>query len=253
MNKTFKQALVIGGSSGLGAAVAEELGKTGCAVGLVARREEALEAVAERVRQSGGQAHIVVHDVCEADEVSARFDEVVALLGGLDLIVYASGVMPSVDESEYAFVKDAAMVKENLLGAMAWINPAAAYMEAARAGTIVGISSIAGERGRRGNPAYCASKAGFTAWLEGLRNRLTRYGVDVITIKPGFVDTAQFRSAGIDKTPPGLSPITAERCAGRIIALARGGPNSAFVPARWGLVALIIRLIPSWLFRKTNI
>ena len=253
MAKSFARAIVVGASSGIGRAIAEELGQHGARVALVARRREALEEVAEGIRGGQGDALVVVHDVTDTDEAPERFDAIVDKLGGLDLLVYASGVMPSVDESEYSFAKDHAMVTVNLLGAMAWVHPAAALMEAQRSGTIIGISSIAGERGRRGNPGYCATKAGFTAWLEGLRNRLTRYGVDVITIKPGFVDTAQFRSAGITKTPPGLSPISAQACAARIMKIAHGGPASVFIPRQWAIVALIIRLIPSWLFRKTNV
>ena len=220
---------------------------------MVARRQEQLGMVKADVESAGGFAHTVVHDVTDYDAVPALFDETVTVLGGLDLVVYAAGAMPSVDEHEYAFQKDRRMVEVNLLGAMAWLNPAAAHMEAERAGTIVGISSIAGERGRRGNPGYGASKAGLTTWLEGLRNKVHRYGVQVITVKPGFVDTDMFRSAGLEGTPPGLGPISADRCAARILAMARKGTLSGFVPRRWGLVAFIISVIPSWLFRKTNV
>ena len=87
------------------------------------------------------------------------------------------------------------MVAVNLLGAMAWMEPVAARFEAARAGTLVGISSIAGVRGRRGNPAYTATKAALTTYLEALRNRCSRYGVNVVTVKPGFVDTAMTAAA----------------------------------------------------------
>jgi NAD(P)-dependent dehydrogenase (short-subunit alcohol dehydrogenase family) len=141
------------------------------------------------------------------------------------------------------------MIEVNLLGAMAWMNLAAARFEAARGGTIVGISSIAGERGRRGNPAYCTSKAALTVYLEALRNRLARYGVNVVTIKPGFVDTAMTR--GMKGLFWLVSP---EQASSRSLALARRGTGaSAFVPARWALVAMIIRAIPSFVFRRMNL
>ena len=122
-------------------------------------------------------------------------------------------------------------------------------MEAARGGCIVGISSIAGDRGRRGAPAYGASKAGFTTFLESLRNRLSRAGVNVVTIRPGFVDTAMTR--GME----GLFwLISADRAAEIILGHARaGGSRDRHVPARWGLVSLVIRCIPSWLFRRLSI
>lgn len=249
----FARAIVVGASSGIGAAVAKRLAREGATVGLVARRAERLESVGAEVEAAGGTAVLVEHDVTDYDSVPAAFDGLVAGLGGLDLIVYAAGAMPAVDEHEYAFEKDRQMVEVNLLGAMAWLNPAAAHMEAARSGVIVGISSIAGERGRRGNPGYGASKAALTVWLEGLRNKADRYGVRVVTVKPGFVDTEMFRSAGLEGTPPGLSPISADACAAKILAMARKGALSGFVPRRWGLVAMIISAIPSWLFRKTNV
>jgi decaprenylphospho-beta-D-erythro-pentofuranosid-2-ulose 2-reductase len=249
----FARAIVVGASSGIGAAVARQLARSGATVGLVARRAEQLEAVKADVEAAGGQAIVVAHDVTDYDSVAPAFDGLVEQLGGLDLIVYAAGVMPSVDEHEYAFDKDRQMVEVNLLGAMAWLNPAAALMEAARSGAIVGISSIAAARGRRGNPGYGASKAALTTWLEGLRNKAHRYGVRVVTVKPGFVDTDMFRSAGLEGTPPGLGPISADAAAKRILAMARSGSVSGYVPRRWGLVAAIISAIPSWLFRKTNV
>ena len=247
------RAIVVGASSGIGAAVARQLAADGATIGLVARRVAQLEVVKADVEAAGGSAIVVPHDVTDYDTVAGAFDALVSELGGLDLIVYAAGVMPSVDEHEYPFDKDRQMVEVNLLGAMAWLNPAAAYMEAARSGAIVGISSIAGARGRRGNPGYGASKAALTTWLEGLRNKADRYGVRVVTVMPGFVDTDMFRSAGLEGTPPGLSPISAEACARQILTMASKGSCSGYVPRRWGLVAAIISAIPSWLFRKTNV
>ena len=132
---------------------------------------------------------------------------------------------------------------------MAWLNPAAAHMEAARSGTIIGVSSIAGERGRRGNPAYCTSKAAMTTSLESLRNRLHRYGVRVVTAKPGFVRTAMTEGMG-----DLLWIIDADEAARQILKMGASGRSlSRFVPGRWWMVALVIRSIPSWIFRKLNL
>jgi short-subunit dehydrogenase len=182
------------------------------------------------------------------DEVPELFERIERELGGIDGLIYAAGVMPKIEESEYAFEKDRAMVTVNVLGAMAWMNQAAARFEAARAGTILGISSIAGERGRRGNPAYCATKAALSTYLESLRNRCSRYGVNVVTIKPGFVDTALTRGM------KGLFwLISAEKAAKTSLSLARkGNSRAAFVPSRWALVAFIVRSLPSFIFRKLN-
>lgn len=244
----FQKAVVVGASSGIGEALARRLASEGAAVALVARRKNELERVAGEIRKAGGQAFVHVHDVTNFDEVPELFARIVAELGGLDCVVYAAGVMPGIEESEYSFAKDRQMMEVNVLGAMAWLNPAAARFEAAHAGTIVGISSIAGERGRRGNPAYCTSKAAFSTYLESLRNRLARYGVNVVTIKPGFVDTAMTKGAR------GLFwLVSPEKAASTSLAVARRGTaRQAFVPWRWSLVAMVVRSIPSFVFRKLN-
>ena len=248
MAASFQRAIVVGASSGIGEAIARQLAAQGCHVALIARREEHLKTLVEELEQAGGRAAALTHDVTHFDEAGQVFDQAVERLGGLDLLVYAAGVMPSIEEHEYAFHKDRAMVETNLLGAMAWLNPAAAHMEAQRSGVILGISSIAGERGRRGNPAYCTSKAAMTTYLESLRNRLTRYGVRVVTIKPGFVRTAMTEGMG-----DLLWIISADEAARQSLNHARGSTGAHFVPARWSLVALVIRWIPSWVFRKLNI
>ncbi|HEX7839837.1 MAG TPA: SDR family NAD(P)-dependent oxidoreductase [Kofleriaceae bacterium] len=246
----LERVIVVGASSGIGAAVARRLASEGARVALVARRAAELEQVAAAITQTGrGQAQIYPHDVERVDEVPALLERIRGDLGGIDTVVYAAGVMPAIAESEYDFEKDRAMVVVNLLGAMAWLNPTAAVFEAQRSGTIIGISSIAGERGRRGNPAYCTTKAAMTTYLESLRNRLARYGVNVVTIKPGFVDTAMTR--GMNRLP---WLISADTAAHRIVAMARRGSGaSGFVPRRWWLVATIIRTLPSFIFRRLNI
>src|SRR5260370_14867305 len=97
--------------------------------------------------------------------------------------------MPRVGEDEYAFEKDRQIIEVNVLGAMAWLNEAAPRFARAGEGTIIGISSVSGDRGRRGQPAYCASKAALDTYLEALRNRLRRRGVPGVTVTPGPVDT----------------------------------------------------------------
>ena len=242
---TFEKVIIVGASSGIGAALARRLAAAGALVAIVGRRSKELDEVA-----SSGQGRIrpYVADTREFAGIPALFQRIVTDLGGLDTLIYAAGVMPFIDEGEYDFQKDHAIVDVNVLGAMAWMNLATARFEAARRGTIVGISSIAGERGRRKNPAYCASKAALTAYLEALRNRCSRYGVNVVTVKPGFVDTAMTRGV------PGLFwVVSADDAAARIEQLMkRASSASGFVPARWSAVALIVRNIPSVVFKRLN-
>lgn len=246
MTISMKKVIVVGGSSGIGEALVRRLARAGAQVAVLARRLPELEKLAG---EFSGSVKPYAHDVSDVDAVPALFERIVKDLGGLDTLIYAAGVMPPIEEGEYDFAKDRQMVAVNLTGAMAWMNPAAARFEAAGEGSIVGISSIAGERGRRANPAYCTTKAALTAYLEALRNRCTRYGVNVVTIKPGFVDTVMTRGK------KGLFwLISADEAARQVLALvAKGCSADAFVPARWSLVALVVRIIPSFVFRRTNI
>ncbi|MCC7437258.1 MAG: SDR family NAD(P)-dependent oxidoreductase [Armatimonadetes bacterium] len=246
----FKHAIIVGASAGIGAAIAQQLGRAGCAVALVARRSDEIEQIAAQINASAGQplAHAYQHDVLNVDEVEGLFQEITRDLGGLDLIIFAAGVMPAVAPDEYNIQKDALILDVNVRGAFAWLNEAARRFERVKRGTIVGISSIAGDRGRRGNPAYCTSKAALNTYLESLRNRVARFGVKVVVAKPGFVDT------DMTKGLPGLFwLISAERAAELILKAAKRGKKTAYIPARWRLVGTVIRFFPSFIFRRLNI
>jgi NADP-dependent 3-hydroxy acid dehydrogenase YdfG len=250
MSLAFQRAIVVGASSGIGEAIARRLASEGAAVALVGRREGELLRVADAIAASGrGRAIVAAHDVTRYELTNGLFERLVADLGGLDLFVYAAGVQFNPGEGEYDFAKDRQMLETNALGLIAWGDVVAPHFEAARRGTILGLSSIAGERGRRSFPGYSTSKAAMTAYLEALRNRISRHGVNVVTIKPGFVDTA------LTKGMPGLLwLIPPERAAELALGIARrGGSPSAFVPWRWRIVAFVVRNLPSFVFRKLNL
>lgn len=245
----WKHAIIVGGSSGIGAALAHRLSAGGVDVAIVSRRQTELEKLRGKI-EAKGRTRVIVrqHDVRQRDEAPALMQELTRELGGLDAVFYVAGVMPSVAADEYDTAKDAEIMEVNVLGAMAWLNEAAKRFEQVRGGTIVGVSSIAGDRGRRGNPAYCTSKAALNTYLEALRNRLSRHGVRVVTIKPGFVDTIMTKGA------PGLFwLIPPEQAADEIIDAAQGGRMTVYVPGRWRAVGTIVKLIPSFIFRRLNV
>lgn len=250
MDRKFKRAIVVGASSGIGAALCRKLASQGARVAMVARRGEQLEKVAAGLRTAWGEDSVLVrvHDVTDYAAAPKLFDELCEELGGLDFICYAAGVMAEVGEDEYPTDKDLKILDVGLSGAFAWLNPAAAYFQKQKSGSIVGIGSIAGDRGRRAYPSYHATKAGFATWLESLRNRLTQHGVRVTTIKPGFIDTAMTRGK------EGLFWVkSADEAAEMIMKAARKGKQTVYVPARWRIVSLVIRSIPSFIFRRTSI
>lgn len=244
------KAIVVGASSGIGAALVQEMARQGTFVAALARSSGRLEGVCDAANEAAGErrAFPYPHDVTNFDEVPDLFRQIVQDLGGLDLIVYVAGAQPPVAPDEYDFDKDAAMVGVNLLGAMAWLNEAAERFAQARGGQIAAISSIAGDRGRAAFPAYHASKGGLSIYLESLRNRLSRRGVTVTTVKPGFVDTALLENA--EKVFWVISPAEAAR---QIVAAIQEKRQVVYVPGRWRWVSLVIQLIPSFLFRRLNL
>ena len=243
------RALIVGASSGMGAALARRLAREGYALALVARRKRLLAALCKEINQSGvrGRAIAYVHDVRNFDEVPELLRRIVAELGGLDLAVYAAGVNSPPGLHAYNFEGDHQMLEVNLVGAFAWLDPIAAMFEAAHHGQIVGLSSVAGDRGRVGNPGYNASKAGLTSYLESLRNRLTRHGVNVLTVKAGFVETDMLKAA--HKV---MFPISAERAADEIFAAIRRHRQQIYTPWFWTWIMLAVRNIPSIVFRRMS-
>lgn len=240
-----KRAIVVGASSGMGAAVVKQLAGEGYIVVALARRLQQLVELQKECSGAPGTVHVEAHDVSDFDAVPTLLERWVSELGGLDLFVFAAGVMPEVAEDEYSTEKDHLILNVNLLGCVAWCNPVAKLFETQRRGVLIGVSSIAGDRGRRGNPAYCTSKAAMNTYLEALRNRLAPVGAHVCTIKPGYVDTVM--TQGMDGLFWLASP---EEAARKILAAGRGGANVRYVKRRWWLVGTIIKSIPSVLFKR---
>lgn len=242
-----KRAILLGASSGIGAALARRLAHEGYLLALAARREAMLESLCATLNAEAGEccARAYRHDVGDTASAAGLFQQMTQDLGGLDLFIYSSGALLPLGLKEFDAEKDLAMTRVNYLGALSWLNPAAAYFQAVGRGQIVGIGSVAGDRGRVGAPAYNASKAALHTYLEALRNRLSRRGVNVLTIKPGFVATDMIRNSA--RTPMVISP---EQAAEGIWQAMRARRQTAYVPAQWGLLMLVIRHIPSFIFRK---
>ncbi len=244
----WKRAIIVGASSGIGEALARALAADGCRVALVARRGNRLRALAQSLADAGAATALTyAHDVTDTNSVPGLFEAITRDLGGLDLIIYAAGVMPRVSPEEYDTGKDAETVAANFTGAVAWLNEAARRFEKAKAGTIVGISSVAGDRGRRGNPVYGATKAALNAYLESLRNRIERRGAFVVTVKPGPVDTPMTQGLRM----PGMIPV--EQAAAEILLAAKDKVRVAYVPGKWKPIMAVIRAIPAPIFKYLNI
>jgi short-subunit dehydrogenase len=241
------KAVVVGASSGIGAAIARKLAQEGYMVALLARRQEQLDEMAEKINYLVGEKRAIFyeHDVTDFKHISSMFQTVLRELQTIDVLVYNAGVQPSVGMSEFDAGKDHAMIDVNLKGAVAWLGEAAVLFERMGQGHLVGISSVAGDRGRVANPGYNASKAGLSAYLEGLRNRLTRKGVHVLTVKPGYVDT--------DLLPPNAGPFKAvppEKVAEDVWRAIKWRRQVIYSPWWWRYILLVVQHIPSVIFRR---
>lgn len=245
-----KRAVIIGASSGIGAELARQLAREGYQLMLLARREDKLKALYMEINREVRErrAQYIAHDVTDFQSIPLLFDQILGILGRMDLIVYNAGILLPVDGREFNFSKDMAIMQTNVLGAMAWLDLAAEYFQKRGAGQIVGISSVGGERGRTGAPAYNASKAALNTYLEALRNRLARFGVHVLTVKPGFISTDMIQNA---KGSFWVAPV--DLAVSDILNGIRKQKQEVYTPKRWRVVGWLMRNTPSFVMRRLAI
>ncbi|GAB4581436.1 MAG: SDR family NAD(P)-dependent oxidoreductase [Anaerolineales bacterium] len=245
---TRPRAVIVGASSGIGAELARQLAREGYALALLARRVNELQALTDEINAQAGELRAVFypHNVTDYAAIPGLFQQLLHDLQRIDTFFYVAGVMPNVTFSEYSFEKDKLMTEVHLLGAMAWLGQVATLFERMKSGQIVGISSVAADRGRVKNPGYNATKAGFDTYLEALRNRLTRSGVHVLTVRPGPVDTPMTKEVG------GLFMVSPEKVGRDILRAMRRRQQVLYTPARWRVIMFIVRNLPSGIFRRLN-
>lgn len=243
------RAVIVGASSGIGAAITRRLADEGYIVATLARKKSELDKLCAQINKSGKETRALAyeHDVTDLPSIPLTFQKLLKDLGGIDALVYVAGVMPKVEIDEFNLSKDHQMIETNLMGGVAWMGQGAALFQRMNAGQLVGISSVAGDRGRVLNPAYNASKAGLDAYLEALRNRLTRLGVHVLTVKPGFVDTEMLKSS-----PRRFGVISPERVAAGVWSAMRGGKQLVYLPWYWRWIMFAVRSTPSFIFRRLS-
>jgi short-subunit dehydrogenase len=244
-----KRGLIVGASSGLGAALARKLSRGGYTLALLSRRSDLLADLCAELNADGvTRALAYQHDVSNYAEVPSLLKKIIADLGGLDLFIFNAGINLPPGTERMNAADDIQMIATNLSGAIAWLAPVGDLMKESKSGMIVGISSVAGDRGRIANPGYNTSKAGLTTYLEALRNRLTRYGVHVLTVKPGFISTDMLRSS-VGPKPFTISP---ERAADDIYKAIRKRKQTFYTHPIWRWIMLAIQHVPSVIFRRLN-
>ncbi|MFT5431981.1 MAG: decaprenylphospho-beta-D-erythro-pentofuranosid-2-ulose 2-reductase [Myxococcota bacterium] len=241
--------LILGGSSRLGQALAHAYAKAGHPVYIAGRDLDECAAVASDVAVRGGveTAH-GPFDALAFDTHRAFVERVEAAVGPIDVAVVAFGDMGEQADSEADFDKALRVLQVNYTGAISICEALSRTMVARGTGSIVGIASVAGERGRASNYFYGSAKGGFALYLGGLRNRLHEKGVTVLTVKLGFVDTRM--TWGLESGIPKASP---EAAAAAIVRAQSKGRESIFYPPFWRPIMGVIRAIPERVFKRLSL
>ena len=245
----MRKILIIGATSAIAEATARILAARGDALYLVARNEPRLAAIAADLSVRGsprvGTEILDLNDFAAHAGMLARAE---AFLSGYDTVLIAHGTLGDQKASEKSVDMTLREITTNGLSVVALLTPIANYLAQRRAGTIAVISSVAGDRGRSSNYVYGSAKALVTAFLSGLRQRLAKCGVGVVTIKPGFVDTPM--TAAFSKGPLWAQP--ARVAQGIVKAIDHHG-NTVYLPGFWWPIMLIIRALPERLFLRLSL
>ena len=185
-----KVVFITGASSGIGHSLSVELGRRGATMGLLARRAEMLDTTVEEVQKAGGNALALPADVTDASAVQQAADTLRKEFGKIDVLIANAGIAATTDAKDLSAKEVARLININLIGAVNSVTSVLPQMVEKGSGQLVVISSLAGYRGLPKSAAYCASKAGVSAFFESLRIDLRGTGVDVSIIHPGFIKTA---------------------------------------------------------------
>ena len=235
-----RRVWLVGASSGIGAALADELVRRGARVAVTARRRERLEEV------SGGRMTVLPADVTDAAALTGAAEDAARELGGLDVVVWCAGYWKRTDAAHWDVDEFARHVEVNLLGLSTVLGAVLPTMVRRRAGHIVGVASVAGYRGLPGAEAYGATKAAQIALLESLRASLRRRGVRVTTVSPGFVRTEMTA----DNTFPMPFMVEPEEAARAIADGLEHGRSEIVFPFRMAAVMKAARLVPVGLWAR---
>ncbi len=247
MNWKDKVVFLTGASSGIGEALALEIVKRGAALGLLARREDLLKTLAEKCSQNGGQAIYYAVDVTNAEAVSEAAKSLHKDFGKIDILIANAGIGGNNEQTRHLDPEAVAkVVNTNLMGAVNAIAAVLPFMREQKSGHLVAVSSLAAFRGLPKSAAYCASKAGMTAFFESVRLDVRRKGIDVTIIHPGFIKTPL--TDGRENIMPFLMELD-EAIPLFIRAIEQRRKFAAFP---WQLAAIVRagKFLPAWLYDK---
>lgn len=243
------QILIVGATSAMARGCAYAWAKQGQRLVLAGRDRTELERIASDISlRFASNVQVTELDLDNAEHLATRWSDIEAAHGMIDGVLMAAGWMPEDNDAMRRDTPALQVIARNFTGPVALLNTAADAFEARKNGFIIGISSVAGDRGRQSNYLYGAAKGGFSIYLAGLRNRLFASGVSVLTVKPGFVDTRM--TWGL----PGLFLVADPMQLGEQIVQAQAaGKNTVYLPSFWRLIMLIIQHVPEFVFKRLKL
>ena len=243
----MKSVLIVGAKSDMAKAIAREFAKEGFDLYLAARDVDSLKSFKSDLSiKYEKSVELLEFDIADFDKHDEFWKD---LKERVDGVIVVSGVMFDQKEAEVEWKKSLEMISVNYSGAVSLLNIVANDFEKKRSGFIIGISSVAGDRGRKANYIYGSTKAAFSAYLGGLRNRLFEAGVQVITVKPGFVYTKMTEHLDL----PQKLTATPEKVAKDIYKAYKNKKDIIYTKSVWKFVMCIIRHIPESIFKRMSI
>ncbi|GAB3348399.1 SDR family oxidoreductase [Lysobacter tyrosinilyticus] len=246
----MQRILIIGATSAIAEATARLYAARGSALFLAARDATRLESIAADLAVRGSSAiGTFTLDVNDLDQHAAMLDAATKAMGGnIDIVLIAHGTLPDQAACEASCELAMREFATNGTSTIALCALVAQRLKAQSSGTLAVISSVAGDRGRASNYVYGSAKAAVSAYLSGLRQSLNASGVNVLTIKPGFVDTPMTRAF-----KKGALWATPTQIARGIVRAVDGRQSIAYLPWFWFPIMLVIRSIPEFIFRRIRL
>ena len=247
----LRNVLIIGATSTIAEHTARQLVAHGANVFCVGRDSEKLAAITQDLQVRAPQASIgsKAMDLCDSQLHASMLEQAQAAMGSLDGVLIAHGTLPDQKACEASVATTRHEIETNALSVISLLTLLGNHFEHQGGGVVAVISSVAGDRGRQSNYVYGSAKGMVTIFLQGLRNRLYKNGTDIVTIKPGFVDTPM--TDGLDKS--GFLWAQPETIANGAIKAMRKGRHEVYLPRFWWSIMQIIKHVPEAIFKRMSL
>lgn len=249
---SLNRVIIFGATSAIAEHAARQLVGQGASLYCIGRNRKKLDAMLQDLEVRAGSSQQVAGraaDLADCSQHEALIRDAMAFLGTADGVLIAHGTLPDQRGCQENAARALQEINVNGLSVVSLLTLLANHFEEQRQGVIAVISSVAGDRGRQSNYVYGAAKGMVSIFAQGLRNRLAKSNVDVITIKPGFVDTPM--TANFDKSGPlWVGP---EQVAKGIVNAMRSGKGDVYLPWFWWGIMQIIKHIPEAIFKRLTL